>query len=375
MASRRAAELVLPRSASREQWLAARRTLIGSSDIANILGAGRHGPYTVWADKTGRLDDSDGMTVDMARGIDLEDAAVRHWRRYHPELITRKAGLMRSTRYERAGASVDRRSRCPDGRCITEVKTQGSTAEWGTPDDPEVPTGFQFQGYWQMYVLGVDHIHFLVMGPRFHMFQRVMVADGELQAWMVERARLFWDSYVATDEPPEATAGDTDALKAMWPEPLRGHPHHLDGIELDWMHEIVRHKRVIEEHGRLLADAEAALQSTVGEATEVLWPDGVTAATWRPTKTIDGADAKWRTANAELTEPHVTAYRLDRAVMDRLRAMPLPVDVALALDLADPAAIDLAALVNGGPLPEGLRYRRQWLVKKPRPDVEETPPL
>ena len=41
---------------SREEWLEKRKGSIGGSDAAAILGISRFAtPYTVWADKTGRL--------------------------------------------------------------------------------------------------------------------------------------------------------------------------------------------------------------------------------------------------------------------------------------------------------------------------------
>ena len=41
---------------SRDEWLAIRRTGIGSSDIAGVLGLSPWAsPYTVWADKRGRV--------------------------------------------------------------------------------------------------------------------------------------------------------------------------------------------------------------------------------------------------------------------------------------------------------------------------------
>lgn len=44
------------RSMSRQAWLAERRKTIGGSDAAGIVGLSRYAtPYTVWADKTGRL--------------------------------------------------------------------------------------------------------------------------------------------------------------------------------------------------------------------------------------------------------------------------------------------------------------------------------
>ena len=62
----------VPRSMSRQAWLAERRKTIGGSDAAGIVGLSRYAtPYTVWADKTGRLPEQEDNEA-MRQGRDLE---------------------------------------------------------------------------------------------------------------------------------------------------------------------------------------------------------------------------------------------------------------------------------------------------------------
>ncbi len=61
---------------SREDWLKERRKAIGGSDAAAIIGLNAYAtPYTVWADKTGRLPEKPDSEA-MRQGRDLEQYVV-----------------------------------------------------------------------------------------------------------------------------------------------------------------------------------------------------------------------------------------------------------------------------------------------------------
>lgn len=67
---------VLPADADRDTWLAARRTGIGSSDVAAILGvADQRTALHVWHDKRGELVDDAGEPALWGRL--LEDPVAR----------------------------------------------------------------------------------------------------------------------------------------------------------------------------------------------------------------------------------------------------------------------------------------------------------
>lgn len=70
---------VSTRGMGRPEWLAIRRKTVGGSDAAGIIGLSKWStPYTVWADKTGRLPDKPD-TEAMRLGRDLEDYVARRW--------------------------------------------------------------------------------------------------------------------------------------------------------------------------------------------------------------------------------------------------------------------------------------------------------
>lgn len=328
---------ILSADAPRETWLEKRRGMLCASDVAAIMGVSNYGDqYSVWADKTGRTVD---YTNDaQARGLDLEEAVIANWLNRHAEypVKIRRAGLMQSKNWPRAGATVDRLSACRYGRCVVEAKTQIEIGEWGTETAPEVPVQFQFQGQWQLYATGRDHVHFVVMGPRFVPLHRIMLRDMELIGFMVSTGMQFW-SYVETDDAPPATRHAGDAIKQIYGNPAAGVEHVLDGYESDLMHDVLNCKQDLDEAKTEYEDAVARLQALIGNATEILWPDRTLAATWRPSKTIDGADKGWRLAHPELVEQY---------------EIPLV-----------GTEVDVHKLVADRGLVQGLRYRRSFLPK------------
>lgn len=57
---------------SREEWLEERRKSLGGSDMGAVLGLNRYrSPYTVWAEKTGRIGEEPDNEA-MRQGRDLE---------------------------------------------------------------------------------------------------------------------------------------------------------------------------------------------------------------------------------------------------------------------------------------------------------------
>lgn len=340
-----AGTLVVRSSADRDEWLASRQSLIGSSDIAKVMRASKYGgPYTVWAEKSGLTGDQP-PNVAMIRGQDFEDVIVAHWAKTRAgfPIVTRRQGLVRSKAHPRVGATVDRLSCClADGvasRCIVEVKSQANWDEWL---DDEVPAAFQLQGLWQLAATGREHVHFVAMDGRYRVEHRIIDRDEELIAVMIARAEELWRR-VEDNDPPEPDSDDLDAIKRahritrtgkgdvfVVPDELAEHVHAMQDAAKDEAEAKTRKNT-----------AAAILQTAAGSATELVWPDGEPVATWRAGSTIDGLNADFRRAYPELVERY---------------SVPVP----------DATELDLAKLVEGEPwlLERGiLRRRRTWKPK------------
>lgn len=287
---------------NRETWLELRKGMICASDIAKLVGVSKWGDQlSVWADKTGRAPD-ESQTIPQARGLIFEDAIIELWSTQYADypIMLRRQGLMAHRTNPTAGATVDRLSACPLGRCIVEVKSQIDTGEWGTEYEPEIPVDYQFQDLWQLYVTGRDHVHNVVLGPRFQPFERIMYRDEELIRKLAAEQMEWWQTCIVEGNTPDATHRGLDiARKLSLPAP--GVKHIIDADLAEHVHTAQAARAAITEAEQIRDAAVANIMVAMGGATDLVWEDGTLAATWAPGKTIDGADGAWRKAHPELT--------------------------------------------------------------------------
>lgn len=155
--------VVLPASADRADWLAARRLGICSSDVAAVMGVSTHGSAQhVFYDKRGvtALEDDAGEAA--LWGTLLEEPVAREWARRNRSTV-RRVGLIARKDAPHRMCTLDRRSdECPLNRdnrerCAVEVKTRNAfiAGKWKR----SIPDDVLAQVLWQIHVTGYDHIH------------------------------------------------------------------------------------------------------------------------------------------------------------------------------------------------------------------------
>lgn len=202
----------------RQKWLDERRTGIGGSDVAAILGISPwETPLNVWLEKTGRAlpkPENEAMRI----GTELEDFVAR---RYCQETGRQ---VQRFNRMIHDGCLLGNFDRLivPDGEktasykgelrtnAILECKT--ASIDW----DGEVPIHYitQVQHY-----LGLDPkleradvaVLFLIH-KRFETY--TVYRDDEVIKAMRERLTAWWEEYVVGDKMPPAI--NEDDCKLMW---------------------------------------------------------------------------------------------------------------------------------------------------------------
>jgi predicted phage-related endonuclease len=339
---------ILPVDVDRDVWLETRKRFLCGSDIGALFGVSNYGDeYTVWADKTGQTP-SNQTSDAQAYGLDKEDWLIKHWiARYAEEPYwIRNVGMIQSRVYKRAAVDVDRLAvTIEDGivrRGIAEGKTwQGDRDAWGTDEAPCIPTPFVFQGSWQIGCTGREFVDFIVDLGRHRIIRRRLPRDQDLIKFMFRAGAKFWGHHVIGGRPPDATRRADEVIKYVFGAgpPGKGDSHELTDAQCELMRAVNQFDRTIERFKIERANMLAELQAQIGSATEILWPGGDLAATWRPTKTIDGADKGWRIAHPDIVE----AYGVTKT----------SVEIDLDKYVAD----------HDGELPEGTRYRRMFLPK------------
>lgn len=225
--------LILPATADRADWLTARRSGIGSSDVPAILGLVDYTPpLKVYYDKLGRDVDDAGEAAYW--GNANEEPVARRWAMQNRSVI-RRIGLVAHVDHPHWMTTLDRRvTECPlsedeQAPCALEVKTRSAfkAAQWhsGAPDDVLA------QVLWQIAVNGYEHMHYAVLigGNEYH--QGTIRADQytDVMADITTAVDYFWNEHVQAEVPPAPT-GDGDALTRLF---RRLHPTRSGAVDID----------------------------------------------------------------------------------------------------------------------------------------------
>lgn len=213
----------------RAAWLEARRTGIGGSDVAAILGISPYrSPLDVYLDKIGEaqpLPDSEPMYW----GRRLEDVVAHEWQERTGRKVQRVTSMIRNHDQPWMLANIDRAIVAPGSRArldnagrllgaegLIECKTASAYAaqDWqGLDGSDALPVYYAAQGMWYLAVTGLDVCEFaaLIGGQKF--VQRRVERDADTIRGMVEQVSEFWHRHVVAGLPPEPrTAADAARL-------------------------------------------------------------------------------------------------------------------------------------------------------------------
>ena len=213
------------------KWIEDRKSGIGGSDIAAILGIS---PWKtaldVWLDKTGQAQDALSDAEAVRWGTLLEDVVAREYADRTDNAVQRINRILRHPKNEWAIGNIDRAIVAPGSRVrvagdggtllgaqgLLEVKTASAykAGEWGRDGDEDaVPVHHQAQVMWYLGITGLQwaDVAALIGGQR--MVIRRIYRDDETIAAMLERASAFWHQHVLKRQPPEpAKAKDVERL-------------------------------------------------------------------------------------------------------------------------------------------------------------------
>lgn len=251
----------------REQWLAARRTGIGSSDAPNLVGVGFRDALAVYRDKVEPRQDREPEGR-VRRGVLLEAlVAAEYERAMGVELAPAPAA--RHPRHDFLLASPDRVR--PDGRRV-ELKTVCHFGDaWGESGTDRIPDGYLVQVTHQMGVLRADVIDLAALDVDSWELRVYRIArDDRLWQYLRSAATEFWHSHVLDRRPPgpewDATFG-VAKTEALLPVPGKAVELGPDAAELLRVREGVKavrdeaeaeYKRLTAAAAALMGDAERA---------------------------------------------------------------------------------------------------------------------
>jgi len=199
----------------REKWLAERKKGIGGSDAAAIVGLTPYAtPYTVWADKTGRLPEREDNEA-MRQGRDLEDYVAKRFTEKTGKKVRRNSKMLHNPLYPFALANIDRD--IVGENAGFEAKTT-SVLNLKKFKNGEYPENYYVQCVHYLAVSGYKrwYLGVLVLNQGFYDF--VIERDQDEIDALMSAEGDFWNGYVVTDTPPpmDGHKPTSDALSVVY---------------------------------------------------------------------------------------------------------------------------------------------------------------
>jgi putative phage-type endonuclease len=281
-----------------------RRTFIGGSDVAGILGLSPwSSPWSVWAEKTGRgaPDHTDEMTERMAIGLDAERFLADVFNRHHGDMDARPGqGELEHVDYPHLRGHWDGIVTDLDGVLLGgwEAKTSNDLTPWD-----EIPAFYQCQSQVYMMLSGINRWWFTVGFAGWKVKHYVVLADADDQAFIAKTTEQFWNDHVLADVAPDADAhpATTSAIRRAYNTPDADDVVYADE-ELQALCTTLRTVRAdakaIEAHQ---ADLENRIKARMADGSELRYGDMVLA-TWKPQNARRVDVDRLRAAHGDLVE-------------------------------------------------------------------------
>lgn len=201
---------------SHEDWLRHRQKSIGGSDASSIIGLNPwSSPYSVWADKLGKIPPKEDNEA-MRQGRDLEFYVAQRFSEATGKKVRRENNILINPDYPFAHANVDRMIVGEDAGL--ECKTT-STLNVKRFKNGAFPDTYYVQCVHYMMVTGCKkwYLAVLVLGKEFMVFE-IERDEEEIEALAKSEAE-FWQLVESNRAPAtDGATSTTDTISMLYPE-------------------------------------------------------------------------------------------------------------------------------------------------------------
>ena len=215
-----------------EEWLEERKKSLGGSDVGAVLGMSEYSsPYTIWAEKTGKLPPFEGNEWTKL-GNDLEGYVAQRFTEASGLKVVNDKATWRNDKYPHLHANIDRRVVGMKAGVECKLTSEFNAKKY---KNGEFPDRFYAQCVEYLAVTELERwfLAVLIYGKGIKIYQMtripddvvpewceasVYVDDGEIEA-LVKATADFWE-YVKSDQAPMTDGSDstTETLKTLYPE-------------------------------------------------------------------------------------------------------------------------------------------------------------
>jgi len=201
-------------------WHERRRSFVGASEVAAILGLSPYGSaFDVWAVKTGLVPPFEGNDATRL-GQTLESSILDHAERQVGDL-RRDVEIESPERCGVIRATLDGIN--DESGHVVEAKTagllSGTAANWGDEGKVEhaeqVPKNYWIQIQIQLMVADQEHGSIFALLPRRGICRFDVEIDRVVCGMMVERVNDWWQRHIIEGNEPEMFGASIDVLKQI----------------------------------------------------------------------------------------------------------------------------------------------------------------
>lgn len=295
----------------RTEWLTARRTGIGGSDVAAVLGLSPwRTPLDVYLDKRGE-------------GVDQPDNDAMRWGRYLEPAVRQAYAdqtghevrvldqMVRHPAHEFMVANLDGFVAPRDAiKRIFEAKTARTADGWGEPGSDQIPQPYllQVQHYMEVTGFAVADVAVLIGGSDFRIYE--VPEDRELQQMLVDAEADFWRRVQAGEPPEPVTVADA---VARWGRTSKYDLVMADGETIAAVARIRALRAQIASLEAQEDQARAVVMRALGECDTLVDASGKTIATWKASAAPQRFDAAaFKAAHPELAAQFTKAGEPNR---------------------------------------------------------------
>jgi putative phage-type endonuclease len=285
---------------SREEFLERRKSGIGGSDVAAILGLSPwKTPYQVWLDKTGRSEEQP-ETERMHFGNVLEQVIADEYARRNNVKVQRRNKLYRHPQHDFLIANIDRYIVGGKGlECKTADRFTANL--WGQPEegDAGIPQYYLTQCHHYMNVTGMREwdLAVLIGGNEYRQYS--IHHDAEICEMMTEACAEFWNKNVKEDIPPALTMKD-DFSKVFTAK--AGASIEANGKIAGIIEQMKEAKAKIKANELLFDELAAEIKNFMGE-NKILSLNGKPLVTWKQAADRQTVSTDWAAIVAECEIP------------------------------------------------------------------------
>lgn len=264
---------------SHEEWLEERKKSLGGSDVGAVLGMNSYtSPYTIWAEKTGKLPPFEGNEWTRL-GNDLEDYVAKRFCEASGLKVVNDKATWRNSKYPHLHANFDRKVVGMKAGVECKLTSELNAKKY---KNGEFPDRFYAQCVEYLCVTEFDRWFLVVLiygkGIKIYQMTRipndvvpewceasVYVEDGEIEA-LAKATGDFWNNCVLTDTPPMTDGSDStsETLTTLYPE-SNGNTVNLFAYE-DSLRQYIAIGKQIDELKKLKDEMANNVKAFMGEA-------------------------------------------------------------------------------------------------------------